>query len=176
MSQNALASESIVRDLYSRIEELTTKNNNLETVVQNLESQISQNHVIAFTVMDLQRTDGIRSGQTVRYANTLLNIGGYYNSATYRFTCPVHGLYVFSVTFTTASGTIDRVILRKNGQQEFTVYASDDPDNGSYGSGTASVVMECNVNEFVDVAAGQAGNFYSGLNVHFFSGFFLTSL
>ena len=51
-----------------------------------------------------------------------------------------------------------------------------DDTNVNYGSGSASVVLECTANSYVDVVTRTSGNFLGFNDAHGFSGFLLTKL
>ena len=51
-----------------------------------------------------------------------------------------------------------------------------DDTNVNYGSGSASVVLECTANSYVNVVTRTSGNFLGFNDAHGFSGFLLTKL
>ena len=100
----------------------------------------------------------------VPYKTVVLNIGGQFISATHSFVCPMHGIYVFSVSFLTYKDRIDRLHLRKKSIDIVDIWAYDDDINETYGSGSISVVLECLENDAVRVVTGESGNMVSYLS------------
>ena len=68
------------------------------------------------------------------------NVGGIYDSATSSFTCPVHGVYLFSASVWTDVGELARVALHRNDEHLFNARA-DVPQSENGASNT--IVIEC---------------------------------
>ena len=131
---------------------------------------------VAFTVRGLEKYTGFSKGEAVPYKLVRVNMGGYFSVANRGFTCPYHGLYVFSVTLTTRRDLIDGVQLQKNGDLQFIIIAYAENNSSVVGSGSTSMVMECFENDFVRVVSPQSGEFSCCASVQVFSGFLLYKL
>ena len=134
------------------------------------------NRMIAFTVWGLDHYSGFSEKQPNSYYSVSVNNGGHYNRTNHRFICPYHGLYLFSVTFTSGRSTINQVHLRRNGFTQFQIFTNYFETFESIDSGSTSLILECPENFYVDVAAGTRGNLRPVSNGHIFSGFLLTKL
>ena len=144
---------------------------------ERIDNRIEQLEIpkIAFTVRDLERYDGFRGYDVVPFNNVVFNIGGHFSSAKHSFVCPVHGIYVFHVTFITAKDFIDNLELRKNNARVIDVWAYY-YDSHYYGSGSVSIVLECFKHDDVRVVTGRSGSILANDFKHVFSGFLLNKL
>jgi len=55
---------------------------------------LTPNRPFFFATAGAQRDD--QTATPIPYTNVVKNIGGHYNSSTYKFTCPVDGIYFFA--------------------------------------------------------------------------------
>ena len=91
------------------------------------------------------------------------NIGGYYNTSTYRFTAPIAGRYLFCSTVrydSAAAGSYMRLLLSVNGGTETFRYAhsiSGSSHSTDYESLSISVVINLNAGDYVQVLGGRNG-------------------
>ena len=131
---------------------------------------------IAFTVKNLERYSGIRGGQVLPYKDVVLNLGGHFSRSSHSFVCPVHGLYVFSVTIVTEKNFRDCVQLNMEGRKVCGICAYDDGESTSNGSGTLSMALECLQGSVINVVNPVTGNFKRDSDEQLFSGFLLKKL
>ena len=127
----------------------------------------------AFTVY--KAVAGLTPG-TIRFTDTISNIGGHYSTYTGIFTCKYPGVYVFALhVMTDRQSTYAQCFIRKNGYN--VVPAWIDPDNGArdgyYGSSN-SVVLHLVYGDKVNVAlSSPLANIHTSWRDTSFSGFLL---
>ena len=85
-------------------------------------------------------------GETVVFENVLLNLGGGYDATTGVFTCPMDGVYIFSTSIMTISGshteqTRVHVDIMKNGAEIAAAYANGGSGEMEQGSVSAAVQL-----------------------------------
>ena len=189
--------QNIVADMYSKVIALESSTTNIRDEISAFRSDVTQNNLtvferfeqvdsrfeelaipkIAFMVKGLETWSGYRRGDVVPFNDIVLNAGGHFSRTTHSFVCPIDGLYVFSVSFTTRTGYINYLRLRKNSAEVSDIYAYDDDSSNSRGTGSVSIVLECSKYDDVRVVTGVSGNMYAVRNiVHMFSGFLLNKL
>ena len=121
------------------------------------------------------------AGGTVPFGNTRIDVGGCYDTSTYKFTAPTTGYYWFEMTVLLRYGNADgscEITLYKNGvnvADRHLAFASclgsGDHDNLSF-----SVPIHMNVDDEVNAHVGSisAGvNIYYGEDLGHFSGYFI---
>jgi hypothetical protein len=103
-------------------------------------------------------------GAVLQYSTALLNVGGHYNTSTYRFTAPVSGNYRFSFNCIFNASTYLFASLYKNG-----AYLSGAGSIGiKQGAGvecqsSCTIVLPANANDFFDVRIWYYSSGYVGL-------------
>ncbi len=110
------------------------------------------------------------NGADIPFNNAISNFGSHYNTGTYRFTCPVTGFYLFTVSLFTNGGA-GRVSIKVNGTSYNNLQAN-------FGNTTShwsqSAIMRLNANDYVTVGDWQS---ISGSTIYMghsqFSGFLL---
>jgi len=112
------------------------------------------------------------SSQIMPLNNTRLNIGGCFNTSTYRFTAPVTGSYAFQTQFyVDSAGTWGNVIYKVNGTQ----YLYAETSAGSTQSLSPCIVISLNTNDYVEIfwATVTGKGVYRGASESSFSGFLI---
>ena len=111
----------------------------------------------------------ITSG-TISYDSEQFDIGGNYNASTYKFTCPVAGIYSFSFSYYAVNTTTSRGSLYKN----TSLYAIGNrvETNGNHPSTTSTIVMQCSVNDEIYVG-WQEGSVHIAPAYNHFSGYLI---
>ena len=111
----------------------------------------------------------ITSG-TIPYDTEQFDIGGNYNASTYKFTCPVAGIYSFSFSYYAVLATTARGSLYKN----TSLYAIGNrvESNGNHPSTTSTIVMQCSVNDEIYIG-WQEGNVHIAPAYNHFSGYLI---
>ena len=122
--------------------------------------------VVAFTALrtrlDVPWTATVNDGDPVFWYTVKLNQGGGYKSATGAFTCPVDGLYMFSVHVQPYPNTIVCFKLQKNGANLVGVFAGVyDTVNNPRGSGSISHAVHLRQGDVVRVVASCDSKLYS---------------
>ena len=91
------------------------------------------------------------NGGEVPFSNAFFNIGSHFNTSNYRFTCPVTGTYIFTVSLFTNGGT-GRISFKVNN----TAYQNLQANWGDITSHwSQSVIWRLNANDFVSVGDWQ---------------------
>ena len=121
--------------------------------IENKQLQKHMNESAAFSAK-LSRDKPIISGQVVSFDDVISNFGGHYNNETYTFTCPVQGVYMFSMAITELAETHARGILYRN---DDALIRSTADNGGFFDSASATVVTECNEGDQVYVISDQDG-------------------
>jgi hypothetical protein len=93
----------------------------------------------------------VTTSQIMPLNNTRTNIGGCFNTSTYRFTAPVTGSYAFQTQFyADSSGTWGNVIYKVNGTQ----YLYAETSAGATQSLSPCIVIYLNTNDYVEIFWG----------------------
>ena len=106
------------------------------------------------------------------------NVGGGYNSSTYKFTCPVAGTYMFQANFgiirIDTSGNYGYVSLMKNDVTQFYAYEQV-PSATAYHSASMNIMLECAVGDVIHVNFNRSGTatYYNDAAETWFSGYLL---
>ena len=102
----------------------------------------------------------ITSGsQVIAFSQTVSNIGGHFNTSTYRFTVPVSGRYFLSAGIRwnapSSTGGYTRFTLRRNGSENANSIKILDPINTfsevSYQNSSQTVILDCTANDYFEV-------------------------
>lgn len=92
------------------------------------------------------------NGSDLPFNNAFFNYGSHFNTTTFRFTCPVAGFYLFTVSLFTNGGT-GRVAIKVNN----TAYQNLQANWGNTTSHwSQSVIWRLNANDFVTVGDWQS--------------------
>ena len=101
--------------------------------------------------------------EIVLFDRELTNYGGYYNTETSSFICPVDGIYIFTLAITVYIDTETHVIIMRNDVELTSTYSRTDEE--PFNHGTNMVVTECLVGDVVwpqlDWVSGT-GNIHAG--------------
>ena len=87
------------------------------------------------------------NGNRVTFGQTITNVGDAYSTADSVFTCPVNGLYLFTVHFQTAGNEPGNVVISHNSVHLVTAYS----DYASWDGAGTTVVVECLVGDRVEI-------------------------
>ena len=109
----------------------------------------------AFSVK-LNGTRNLRDNEVVPFDDVISNFGGHYSTDTSAFTCPVQGVYMFSMTINQWDYNFIRGILYRNNNELIQSRADNE---SSFDSATATVITECNAGDQVFVSAGFGGQY-----------------
>ena len=110
----------------------------------------------------------LQSAALVLFDDVISNFGGHYSNETYTFTCPVYGVYVFTMTIIQWDFYIIQADLYRN--SDFLIRAWAD-DEGYMDSSTATVFIECQKGDQVYVSVAYGGYFDGGLTSCHFTGY-----
>ena len=118
--------------------------------------RVSMSNVPSFCAGSTQGTHTTNVSAVLDFATATINIGGHYNTGTYRFTAPISGVYYFHSTIYTQQASIAGVICwRKNGAQ-YSISGSDaiflkaSSISADHTMGS-SIMLSLAVNDFVDL-------------------------
>ena len=112
-------------------------------------------------------------GELVSFDDVISNFGSFYSAETYIFTCPVHGVYAFSIAINQYDRSDVRGILYRNNDELIRTTADNE---GYFDSVSATVVAECNTGDQVFVVVDIAGNFDGTWSPSHFTGYLLHPL
>lgn len=132
--------------------EIMTRNgSNLVTAIRaDAYGRITMPNQIAFRAYAAPQTTQAQS--TLVWSATATNIGSHYNTSNGRFTVPVAGSYLFSISMLyPASGSYARLLLAINGQTSTQVADTLTSVSGSYQSSNATAIITLSVNDYVTV-------------------------
>ena len=155
------------------LQDMSTKNNKdiqdqLDQMqIENKQLQKHMNESVGFSAK-LLGDRYISSGEVVSFNHVISNFGGHYSNETYTFTCPVHGVYMFSMTMTEHDQTHVRGILYRN---DDALIRSTADNGGDFDSASATVVTECNAGDQVYVTADLEGIFDGDRSPSHFTGY-----
>ena len=111
--------------------------------------------------------------EIIPFDDVLSNFGGHYSTKTYSFTCPVHGVYTFSLALNQYNNDQIQAILYQNSNELIRSLA----DNGVYrNSATSTVIIECNAGDQVFVSVNYGGYFDGVTSPCHFTGYLLHQL
>ena len=110
-------------------------------------------------------------GPTVLFPVVLTNIGGGYNPTTSKYTCPVTGVFFFSVAIMSRYGYLANPYLVVDGVWTVRPYA-DGREGSQHGHSSNMMVMECNKGQKVWVE-GVGDLFDDASNYSTFTGILL---
>jgi hypothetical protein len=119
----------------------------------------------------------ITNGSVLPFNSTELNIGGHFNTSTYRFTAPVSGSYMFHLmVYTKCDNSEDAYPgIRINGTR--VVYSYVAHVSGVTGrqdiTNVVSYLATLNSGDYVDAIIGGNGETYNGNEESNFCGFLL---
>ena len=97
---------------------------------------------------------GFNTLDNILFDVIVFNDGGGYDASTSVFTCPVSGLYLFSLNVYVSSFERMEAVMRVNGVTALTAYASNAEANGS----SNTLVINCEEGQTVDVVCGPHRN------------------
>ena len=135
----------------------------------------SQDVAIGFTAYATTNREYVRQ-DTVRFDRISSNLGNHYNAGTSKFTCPVNGLYVFSVSVLSGNGKNMFAEIMKE-ERSYAMAWGDKQDN--YESGSVLAVITCSSGENVWIRCNFNGHRMYGESSYgysTFSGFLLSAL
>lgn len=162
---------------YGLINVLATKANlsggNTFSGVQNFTGIVSNTGRPSFSAYASAAT--LDATRTMPYDNARVNVGGYYNTSTYRFTAPVAGTYLFSIYDIGFAGYTTRFDLMKNGaSQEDAGNAHQLRANNTtdYSTATSFWVVNAAVNDYFEVRI-YAGRSHGTVEYSWFQGFLI---
>ena len=104
---------------------------------------VAQNTVYVFTAA--MGSGGDRTyapNARVQFPVVLTNVGGAYDATSSEFQCPVHGLYMFSVSLLSMYGKAGLAHIMVNGKMKVSTYA-DGRSAPNLGHSTNVVLTEC---------------------------------
>lgn len=96
----------------------------------------------------------IVSGENLIFDVTVSNVGSAYDAATSMFTCPVTGVYMFTVTIYGADAQETEAAVRMDGSSLVSTYVS----SFGWNTGSNTVFQLCQTGQVVDVICGPLGN------------------
>jgi hypothetical protein len=117
------------------------------------------------------------NNQLISFNTAVTNIGNHFNTSNYRFTCPVDGVYFFSVgiryNYPPSTSSYTRFTLRKNNSATAANLGIMDPINtfsaNSYQSAIQTVMLSCSAGDYFDVIeySNNTGGQLAGSECHF---------
>ena len=99
--------------------------------------------------------------EVIPFEDVISDFGGHYNMNTYAFTCPVHGVYMFSMSISQVDRSQIQGVLYHNNVPVSRKVADAE---GFRDSASTTVVIECNTGDQVFVMVGQGGRFQGDEN------------
>lgn len=106
------------------------------------------------------------------YNVATVNIGGHYNTSTYRFTAPVDGAYLFSIYDIGFAGYTSRFDLLKNGsslEDQGKAHQLRAPNASDYASATSFWLVQAAANDYFEVRI-YAGRSHGTVEYSWFQG------
>ena len=103
------------------------------------------------------------SNTVIPFDSEQVDVGGNYNTSTYRFTAPVAGKYFATVWFLSRNNTSGNCIgLFKNGSAVAGRGGYVDPGSGNEIQGLQTLIIDCAANDYIDARITQYvnGDFY----------------
>ena len=144
-----------------RVDQIQHSNGTAALTIDSSGRVVSPN-IPAFCAGSTQNTHTTNVSAVLDFATATINIGGHYNTGTYRFTAPISGVYYFhSTIYTQQGGLTGSICWRKNGAQYgisdndaiFLKASGITPDH-TIGS---SIMLSLAVNDYIDLCV-RAGN------------------
>ena len=115
----------------------------------------------------------LSTNERVPFDDVITNFGGHYNADTYLFTCPVHGVY----TFTMATNQYDHDNIQTGLLRNEEIIIRVAAEREAYrDSSSATIITECNAGDSVYVRVLLGGRFEGEGGVYnpcHFSGYLL---
>ena len=99
------------------------------------------------------------TGDRIEFPDVITNIGGWYNNYFHEFTCPMLGVYTFSVSVMSSIGGIARVKIMIDGIVMVTAL-TDGTSTAQYGHSTNIVIVECDQGQKVWAECNKDCVFY----------------
>ena len=145
---------------------LSFNTNNIERMRIDLNGRVLAPYQPCFSAT---ATGTTQSAGVLQFNTAQLNVGGHFNTSTYRFTAPVAGNYCFAVSTIGTTGGSTSVSLHKNGTRVSGI---------GWGGITASAESGASINAIIYLAVGDyvtAYNASSSYNAGYnnFSGFLI---
>ena len=105
----------------------------------------------------------------IDYTTTSLNIGGHYNTSTYKFTAPVSGHYYFDAcAIAPSTSSAGGIHLRVNGGAQARAYHQDNERSRSVSS-----IFYLNAGDSVDVGVEEQTSYFLGAGYGWFLGYLI---
>ena len=119
----------------------------------------------AFVSYDGGRVTGLSGNSVIPMNNARINIGGHYNTSTYRFTCPKAGTYRATAGMNTdnAAGFSILFYVFKNGANAGVLSQGQTQSSNAVIFASLNQLVECAAGDYLQIITG--GNFYEG-NAH----------
>ena len=153
-----------IKDLQDQLEQMRIENNRF---------QKHMNDSIGFSAK-LSANQYLYPAQRVPFDDVISNFGGHYSIDTYGFTCPVHGVYTFSMSINQYDNDIIQGAIYRNNREVIRCLADNE---GGYDSSSATVIVEGEAGDEVYVrVVGFDGKFDGNTSPCHFSGFLLHHL
>ena len=96
-------------------------------------------NIVAFHAKTLPHQGHLQINQSFLFHDVTQNVGNAYDSNTGIFTCPISGLYLFSMTILSNPNRIVETELVLDGRSIMRVYSAS--DGSAYNSGTNTVIQ-----------------------------------
>ena len=132
--------------------------------------------IVAFSAVRVTKLNENGGGEIAAFGDVMTNIGDGYDSQSGVFTCPIHGLYFFTVSLLSLNNPTGMYHqLRKNGELIVSVF---DNHPGFHHQASQSAILELTTGDRVWIQSGGANRgFYSSINRHSsFSGFLINAM
>lgn len=110
--------------------------------------------------------------RTMPYNVAVVNVGGYYNTSTYRFTAPVAGTYLFSIYDIGFAGYTTRFDLLKNGsslEDQGKAHQLRANNTSDYATATSFWIVQAAQNDYFEVRI-YAGRSHGTVEYSWFQG------
>ncbi|OWF53199.1 heavy metal-binding protein HIP-like [Mizuhopecten yessoensis] len=135
------ATRSQLRDYQAKVEETRT-----EMAVMGRSRRVMYGQKTAFSAQMRPSIDHLVIHQTIVFESVVLNEGGAYDNLTGVFTCPVEGVYYFSVSIMSWTDEDIETVLVVNGGRVVSNYAAGQQH---FNVGSSSVVVRLKVGDKV---------------------------
>ena len=129
---------------------------------------ISESSAVGFTASPMVERS-YDADETVLFDDVLTNIGGAYDAASSVFTCPINGLYLFSMTLHADNDGYAQAGIEKEGQRLVNAFADKHADAATSSSNQA--LVQCLAGERVSVTThSRTGQMLYAFSYSTFSG------